>query len=88
MTKKDKKPSLRSRLRDDAAIELDALVYAADKALTKIAYPAGIPVIDLAKMIGSSQIDSLQKTLITKLADRKEAALEKIYNEQQGNDDG
>jgi len=83
MSKKDKKPSLRSRLRDDACTELGDLVTTAEKAMVKIAKPAGISPIDLAKMIGSSQTDSLEKTLITKLADRKEAALEKIYNEQQ-----
>ena len=83
MNKKTRKQTLRSRIRDDAAIQLDGLIKAADKALTKIAHPVGIGVIELAKMIGSSQTDSLQKTLISKLADKKEAELEKIYNEQQ-----
>lgn len=82
MNTKARKQSLRQRLRNDAVAQLTGLVNAADKALTKIAHPAGIGVIDLAKMIGSSQTDSTEKMLVTKLADRKEAELVKIYDAQ------
>jgi len=77
-----KKPSLRSRLRSDAATQLGALMAAAGKAIDKIGAPAGIHRVDLAKMIGSSQTDTLRTKLVTQLADRHEAELEKIYNTQ------
>lgn len=86
MTSKRKIPSLRSRLRDDAKSELTILVMDASIALKKLSSPAGISVTDLAKMIGSSQTESLEKALITKLADRKEAELEQIYTAQKAED--
>lgn len=83
MNTKTRKQTLRQRLRVDAAKELDVLVGAARKALNNMAAKSGIGGIELGRMVGSSQTDSLEKALITKLADRKEAELEKIYNTQQ-----
>lgn len=82
MNKKTRKQTLRSRIRADAAKDLEFLIVDAGKALNNMAAKSGINGIELAKMIGSSQTDSLQKTLISKLSDKKEAELEKIYDAQ------
>ena len=79
MTTKEKKSTLRQRLRDDAAIELDELMKAGHLALTKVAGNTGVTQLELAKMIGGTQTDTLESKLITKLADRKEARLEELY---------
>ncbi len=77
-----KKPSLRSRLRNDAAEQLSALVVAGTRALAKIGNSVSVNAADLAKMIGSKQTDTLRAKLVTQLADRKEADLEKIDYER------
>lgn len=82
MNTKVRKQTLRQRLRIDASFQLGELMGVAIKALEKIAKPAGLKAIELAKILGSTQNESLEKTLITKLADRKEAELEEIYNAQ------
>jgi len=69
-------------MRDDARRELSDLVNDGLIALKRVGRMRGLTHIELAKMIGASQTDSLEKALITKLADCKEAELEKIYNEQ------
>lgn len=82
MNKKTRKQTLRSRIRDDAKQQLDSLIAEAINVLNTISLPVGITCIDLARMVGSSQTDSLQKTLISKLSDKKEAELMKIFDAQ------
>jgi len=85
MTKKTKtkKLSLRQRLRIQSSIDLDVMQAAVHIAVRDVvASHSKISPIDVMRLIAGGQVKSLEKRLITELANETEAKLEAIYNKQ------
>ncbi len=81
--KKAKKITLRQRLRADAAEKLVGLKQQAVERVGEIADAAGINKYDLMKACTVGHLATLEKQLVTDLANNAEAELERIYNSQQ-----
>lgn len=83
--KNDRKLTLRQRLRADAEKKLDRILkdleLAADRVLDQAG--TGLATWDLLHLAGSKQNKSLRAHMVTQLANEAEAAIERIYNNQQ-----
>ncbi len=74
--------SLRKRLRDQAATELNIIVGSLQEFAAKIGNSRGLNHLDVLRIAAGGRTDSIIAKVITDMANYKEAELEKIYNEQ------
>ena len=81
-TGKGKAPTLRQQMRDQAEVQLDEILVEASKALLKVTQPLKLNHVEVSRMIGCSQTDTLRKKLVTELANKNEAELVKLWNNQ------
>jgi len=92
MAKKNKAPKLsfRQRLRNDAATQLGEIKRKFEEVTEAelVAADTGLNKYDIFRLLSGGMTKTLEERLITELANEKEAALEHIYNNQQGLDLG
>jgi hypothetical protein len=80
--------TLRQRLRGGCEKQLDELVAEGRAAIDRVSMPHKIGGPSLAKLVAGGEQKTHRHMLVTHLANNAEAALEKIYNNQQDLDLG
>jgi len=76
--------SLRKRLREQAAGQLDGLVEQIQERATELTRDIDqMWGADLLKLAAGGRTDTIKDKLVTRLTNHKEAELEKFFNQQQ-----
>ena len=76
--------SLRKRLRDQAAKELQVIVDGLRESAMMVAKVRGLNTDDFLRIAAGGRTDSITAKAITDMANHKERELERIYNNQKG----
>lgn len=81
---KAKKETLRQQMRAQAEIELDLIATRVIKAVCEVA--PDIAPLDIMKLCSSNQTTTLRAKLVGEIANRAEAELLELWNDQQNLD--